>query len=125
MQAANKPYEPLQIGIIILGLGTAITHLGVGLTGFPLILLNGLGYFALLGLVFLPFSFLGPYRTLARRALIGYTALTFVLYFIVRGVGPDGEAFKDSLGLINKANEAVLLLLFWLSARQKKAAPDE
>ena len=45
---------PLRIGVILLTVGTAVIHLYLGLQGFPLFILNGLGYLALLAALILP-----------------------------------------------------------------------
>jgi hypothetical protein len=36
--------DPLRVGVIVLTVGTALIHLYLGLQGFPLFVLNGLGY---------------------------------------------------------------------------------
>ncbi|WP_420643278.1 hypothetical protein [Candidatus Leptofilum sp.] len=94
--------------IIGFGLVTAVIHL---LLARPLLILNGLGYIALLAMLFLPLPRLVPLRPVIRWGLIGYTAVTIVLYFVThRG----GLWMEDGLGLMTKMVEIILiLLLFW------------
>jgi hypothetical protein len=71
-------------GIILFGLATAILHLSLfAQMGFDPIVLNGLGYLALLGAYFLPIPFFQQRRNLVWWALMGYTVLTFVLWIIL------------------------------------------
>lgn len=94
--------------IIGLTIVTAVIHLFLGR---PLFILNGLGYLALLAVIFLPVSRLLPLRAAARWGLILYTAVTVVLYFWAhRG----GLWMEDGLGLMTKMVEIILiLLLLW------------
>lgn len=107
----------LQIGIIVLTILTAIVHL---LLGRPIFILNGLGYLGLLGLLFLPLSFLRPYRKIAPWVLMGYAALTIILYFVVQG----NRAFGNILGLVTKLDEVILLVLLWLERRRASSPPS-
>jgi hypothetical protein len=102
-----------QIGILILAALTALIHLFLGFTSLGdgffgiIFLLNGLGYLLLAGLYLAPqFS---AQRSLIRWALLGYTALTFILYFLFNW--PD---VWSPVGLGNKAIELVLIILLWL-----------
>jgi len=71
-------------GIILFGLATALLHLSLfAQMGFDPIVLNGLGYLALLGAYFLPIPFFQERRNLVWWALLGYTVLTFVLWIIL------------------------------------------
>ena len=71
-------------GIILFGLATAFLHLSLfPQMGFDPIVLNGLGYLALLGAYFLPIPFFQEKRNLVWWALLGYTVLTFVLWIIL------------------------------------------
>ncbi len=92
---------------IIVGLTavTAVIHLGLFVSsGWFIMLLNGLGYIALLAaLYFIPQ--LESMRATVRWALVGYTAVTIILYFAFNW--PD---VLNPLGLINKAVEALLIL---------------
>ena len=71
-------------GILLFGLATAILHLSLfSKMGVDPIVLNGLGYLALLGAYFLPIPFLQQRRNLVWWAFIGYTVLTCVLWIIL------------------------------------------
>jgi hypothetical protein len=100
--------DPLQVGIILLTLITAVIHLSLV---FPsvLFILNGLGYLALLGALFLPIPQLTGYRALARWALVGYTALTIVLWVLIGSRIP--------IAYVAKVDEVILIVLLWLSSR--------
>lgn len=98
--------------IILLTVIVGLIHLVV--LGFlfggvqALTILNGLGYLALIAaLYFVPP--LAGMRPLIRWALIGYTALTFVLYFFI-----DSDPFTNVLGLATKAMEVVLIILLFM-----------
>ncbi len=100
-----------QWGIVALTAATALIHivLALGSEGFFLVtfLLNGLGYLGLVaGLYFVPQ--LREQRTLVRWALLGFTAVTFILYFAFNW--PD---IWGPIGLADKAIELVLLILLW------------
>jgi hypothetical protein len=101
--------------IIFLTVATALVHLVV--LGFlfggvqVLTILNGLGYLALItALYFIPQ--LAGMRPLIRWALIGYAALTFVLYFFL-----DPNPFTNVLGLVTKAMEVALIILLLMDRR--------
>lgn len=95
--------------IVLLTVVVGLIHLIVlgflfGETQF-LPILNGLGYLALItALYFIPQ--LAGVRWLIRWALIGYTLLTFILYFFF-----DSNPFTNILGLATKAMEVVLIIL--------------
>ena len=96
----------------MLAFGTAIIHLYLGSLGFPLFLLNGLGYLALVAALYLPVPHLARYSSAVRWVLIGYTALTVVLWILVGARNPIGYADKlIELALI------VLLLIEWRHTR--------
>lgn len=100
-----------QYAIIGLTIATALIHivLGIGSGGMFLVifLLNGLGYLGLMAaFYFLPQ--LAKQRSLVRWAYIGFTAVTFILYFAFNW--PDVWA---PMGLVDKAIELVLLVLLF------------
>lgn len=111
---------PLAVAIVLLALGTALTHLflGLQLTSFGgwelgvIFLLNGLGYIGLTALLYLPVRALESYRSVIRYALIGYTALTIVLWI------PFGT--KSTLGYLNKLNELLLIALLVFESRMAR-----
>ena len=102
----------LQWGIILLTIVTAIVHFSLV---FPsgLFILNGLGYLALLAALYLPIPLLTSYRDVIRWALLGYTALTVVLWLIMGARIP--------IAYVDKAVEVVLIVLLWLESRQASA----
>lgn len=113
MNTSSNKLDSTQIGIIVLTIATAAIHFFVAYI-FPsmrtLFILNGLGYLALLAAYFLPQ--LRNARNLVRWALIAFTAVTIVGYFVVNGVK------MDPLGLITKLIEVVLIFLLWKDGRK-------
>ena len=100
-----------QKSIVGLTIVTALIHIVLGVMSggsFMIIfLLNGLGYLALLaGLYFLPQ--LAGQRSLVRWALLGFTAVTFVLYFVF-----NWPAVFNPIGLVDKLIELVLMIQLW------------
>jgi hypothetical protein len=96
--------------VIILTIGTAVIHLYLGLQGFPLFILNGLGYLALLAALTLPIPRISDYRSLTRWVLAGYTTLTILLWILVGA--------RNSIGYADKIIEIVLVALLVLEARK-------
>ena len=104
MAAFTPSAGKFRIGVIVLTAATAITHLYLGIVaGLPLFILNGLGYLALLAAIYAPVPTLDPYRNAFRWALIGYTALTIVLWIAI------GE--RNAVGYADKLVEVLLILL--------------
>lgn len=72
-----------------------------------LFLLNGLGYLALIaGLYFMP-QLVGQ-RGMVRWGLLGFTLVTFVLYFIFNRDNPF-----QPLGIVDKLIELALIIMLW------------
>jgi len=99
---------PLQAGIAILTILTAIAHLYLAFSrGFPtrtifiLFLLNGIGYLVLLVALYSP-PLAGTQRPI-RWLLILYTALTIILWAVIR--------YFNLFGYIDKLIEVLLILL--------------
>ena len=103
---------PIKLGIIVLGLVTAIVHLYLGFQGLPLFVLNGIGYLALLALLYLPIPRLASYRDQIRWVLIGYTALTMILWLVITGGQSTVTGYTD------KVVELLLIILLLAEARQ-------
>jgi hypothetical protein len=99
-----------QIGIVLSNLATAFLHI----TLFPDIVftLNGLGYLGLLGAYLLPIPFFQEKRKLVWWALVGYTALTIVLW-VVMGDKTFVAGTSSATGYYAKAAEVVLLFFLW------------
>ena len=103
--------QTLRYAILVLGLITGVIHLVVlPLLGFEWLLmpLNGLGFLVLTGLVFFDPAFLSGRRTLLIYLFMVYTLVTIVGYFVV-----NSPPF-DTLGIITKVVEVLLLIALWL-----------
>lgn len=107
MKLASK-FGTSQLLIIALTLATAVIHLFLPGTLF---LLNGLGYLGLLALYFIQFSFLPIKREWVRFALMGYAALTIIMYVVMQ-ISSGGE-FVSPLGVITKLIEIALIFFLW------------
>jgi hypothetical protein len=99
----------LRVGILLLTLATALIHLQLAFPD-PAFILNGLGYLTLLAALYLPVSRLARYRNVVRWVLVGYTALTILLWVLFGARIP--------IGYIDKAIEVTLILLLLLEARR-------
>jgi hypothetical protein len=99
----------LRAGITALTLATAFIHLQLAFPD-PVFILNGLGYLTLLAALYLPVSRLARYRNVVRWVLVGYTALTILLWVLFGARTP--------IGYIDKAIEITLILLLLLEARR-------
>jgi len=99
----------IRAGIIVLTVATALTHISL-LFPDPVFILNGLGYLALLGALYLPIPLLVPYRRQIRWLLIGYTLLTIGLWLAFGS--------RILIGYINKLTEVVLIALLLLEQRR-------
>ena len=104
--------DPLRIGIILLTVGTALIHLYLGLKGFPLFILNGLGYLTLLAALTLPIPRVSDYRNLTRWVLVGYAALTIFLWILVGA--------RNSIGYTDKVIELALISLLLIEASRSR-----
>ena len=97
----------LRAGIAVLTLATALIHLQLNFPD-PMFILNGLGYLALLAALLLPS--LARYRRLVRWALIGYAAITILLWILLGARTP--------IGYIDKVIEVALISLLLLETRR-------
>lgn len=99
--------------VIALAVATAAIHF-IRAAADPeiriLFTLNGLGYLALVALLYAPVSRLTPYRPSVRWALMGYTAVTIVLYGVWGAMSGD---WTVPLGPIDKLIEGALIGLVW------------
>ena len=108
----------VQYVIILLVLITALIHINQAFR-FPdgpdaIFLLNGVGYVGLVALLYAPLSVFDRYRPLARWALMGYTALTIVLWLMIGAGSPLTDTPPSPIAYIDKAVELALLVLLWL-----------
>jgi hypothetical protein len=105
------------VGIFLLALATAAIHLYLGLSfGNTLFVLNGLGYLGLLAALQLPIPQLARFRPIVRWGLVGYTALTINLYFVM--------APLTVIGLVDKAIEVALIVLLLADAYMASSEPS-
>jgi hypothetical protein len=100
----------LRAGIVLLTLGTALIHLQLAFPD-PAFILNGLGYLALLAALYLPIPQLARYRNAVRLVLIGYTALTILLWILFGARTP--------IGYTAVTIEVALIVLLLLEARRR------
>ncbi|MCP5098407.1 MAG: hypothetical protein GY943_22890 [Chloroflexi bacterium] len=104
VQLGSKQYI-----IIGLAVATALIHLILGImfgADGILFILNGIGYLALIvGFYFVPQ--LAGQRGLVRWALLGYTAVTVILYFVLT---PE---LLSPIGIVDKLIELGLIGLLW------------
>ncbi len=110
MKEAGVKFGRLQAGIIVLALATAIIHFTLVFPS-PLFILNGLGFVALTAALYAPLPALARYRAWARWALIGYTALTVILWLIM--------GLRAPIGYLTKVIEVALIALLFLEGRRK------
>jgi hypothetical protein len=104
---------PRHFGIIVATLATAYLHLSLySILGVDPIVLNGLGYLALLGAYFLPIPFFQQKHKLVWRGLLGYTILTFVLW-VVMGNKDFYASPSAAVGYYAKVAELFLLGFLW------------
>jgi hypothetical protein len=105
-------------GILLSGLATAFLHLSLfSQMGLDPIVLNGLGYLALLGAYFLPIPIFQERRNLVWWTLLGYTVLTFVLWILL-GDKNFVPGTSSAIGYYAKAAE-LFLIGFLLSDRPR------
>ena len=102
----------IRIGVVVLTLTTAIVHLSL-LFPDPVFILNGLGYLTLLVVLYLPNPRLVPYRRVVRWTLIGYAALTTLLWVAI------GE--RTVLGYSTTADEVALIMLLLIEVRRMRS----
>lgn len=111
MTASSTPTSntAIRAGIVLLTLATALIHLQLNFPD-PIFILNGLGYLSLLAALYLPQ--LERYRSAARWALVGFTALTILLWVLLGARTP--------IGYTDKAIEIGLIVLLLLDAHRAR-----
>lgn len=113
--------------MIVLASTTAVVHLALGLQGvfggspdMVMFILNGLGYFALLAALFVPsIPFFSARQPLTHYLMIGYTALTFALYFALNGF--TGWSFAAA---VSKLAEFLLVVVTFINLRHLSGASN-
>ncbi|MBE2240613.1 MAG: hypothetical protein IAE81_22695 [Caldilineaceae bacterium] len=124
--STNRPFGPLQWGIIALTIVTALIHIGLGLSfldaGGLIFVLNGAGYLGLVALLYLDIPALAPYRTIIRWTMIAYTATTVIAWlFIGAGspfAGPVRMGTQNIIAYTDKVVEITLIVLLWLDGQR-------
>jgi hypothetical protein len=99
--------------VIVLAVVTAAIHFSRAASDPEIRLLftlNGVGYLALVALLYAPVNRLDPYRRSVRWALIGFAAVTIVLYGVWGAM--SGE-WTVPLGPIDKLIEGALIGVLW------------
>ena len=100
----------VRVGIVVLALASTVIHIALAIPEtLVAFYLNGLGYITLVTAFSLPQ--LATYRRQIRWLLMGFTALTIVLWLVL------GQPYT-TIGYIDKAIELVLLGLLWLDSRR-------
>ena len=112
----TAPSSPaLRLGIIVLTVATAAIHLYLGLSsGLPPFVLNGFVYLTLLAALYLPIPRLAPHRNTVRWLLVGFAALTILLWLVITGGN------STTIGYIDKAVEVLLITLLVAEARSSR-----
>jgi hypothetical protein len=102
----------LRVGIVALTLGTALIHLSLNFPDLGF-MLNGLGYLTLLAALCLPVPKVARHQDIVRWVLIGYAALTILLWILL------GD--RTAIGYTAKAIEVALITLLLLEARRSRS----
>lgn len=119
MNKQRSTLGSLQIAIIVLAVATALIHLylafvrlipDLGFAGGVPFILNGIGYLVLVAALYAPSAALAPHRSLIRWVLVGYTALTVLLWVFIGS--------RDTIAYIDKLIEIVLIVLLFVDTRQ-------
>lgn len=104
---------PKKIGLILSNLATAFLHLSLlPSMGPDPIALNGLGFLGLLGAYMLPMDIFQKNHKLVWWGMVGYTALTIVLWFLM-GDKNFVAGTNSAIGYYAKAAEIVLMGFLW------------
>ena len=101
--------QVLRYGILVLGIITGVIHAVILnlLVVDWLMLLNGLGFFALTLAVFFNPPFLAAYRKWIFYLFMAYTLVTFIGFFVLT-TPPYGP-----LAIIAKIDEILLIVALW------------
>ncbi len=105
--------RPLQILIVAMVAITAVIHLS--LYTDIILLLNGFGYAALAALYVLPM--VAAQRQRVRWLLLGYTLVTFVAWIFVGA--------RNTIGYVDKAVEAVLIVALLAEIVERRGRPED
>lgn len=101
--------------ISMLTVVTAVIHLYLGITqSMIMFMLNGLGYLALLGALYLPLPQLAGRQRTITWLLLGFAALTVILWVLI--------GLRSPIAYFDKLVEVVLVILLWMQTRAPKGA---
>ncbi len=94
MRTSDSSTQIAPLLIVVPALITVGVHLFLGIRDLSSLfgisfVLNALGYVVLTGLYLAPLQALVPYRSLLRWGLIGFSALTIILFFVFNGLKFD------------------------------------
>lgn len=92
--------------VVALSVVTGVLHLVIGLSGYQLLLLNGLGFLALVAALYQPFFQTSLLKTTLRIVLLLYTLVTIAGYFFLHSLTQI-----DALGVASKLVELALVLV--------------
>lgn len=109
MEKAESSFGPVQVGILLLALGTAFIHIVLAIPqNLIMFYLNGVGYIGLALALLLPqFK---QYRGLIRYALMAFTLVTILAW--------AAFGMRTTVAYIDKIIEVALLVLLWLDRRR-------
>jgi hypothetical protein len=111
--ATQSRLNGMQIAIVLLAFATGLIHLWKGLNdGLLMFIANGIGYWTLAAVAYLPIAALANFRRLAKWALLAFTAITIIGWVLI------GE--RSTIGFVTKAIEVALIVLVYLDLRQPK-----
>lgn len=114
MSKQRPQLNSIAYGVIILTTITALIHLYLSFQfpngPDPAFLLNGIGYFVLLSVIYAPLPLSAGQRSLVGWFLVAYTALTIVLWFFF-GV-------NSWIAYVDKSVEVLLIILIWAETRR-------
>lgn len=113
-----KQLEVSRILIILLAVATAAIHFSRAVVDPAirvLFILNGLGYLFLVGILYIPLRQFSSHRRLIRKTLMGYTAVTILLYFVW---GVMSAEWVLPLGPVDKLIEVAMFGLLWQEDRR-------
>ncbi|MCB0123862.1 MAG: hypothetical protein KDE58_16525 [Caldilineaceae bacterium] len=105
----------VQYGAIFSALITAFIHIYFSFqfaeSPDPIFLFNGIGYLVLVVLLYAPIAQVANYQSVLRWTLIGYAALTIVLWVF--------WGARTAVGYIDKLVEAALIVFLWLDSQRR------
>lgn len=117
MSKQQPQLNNIAYGVIILTTITALIHLYLSFQfpngPDPAFLLNAIGYFGLLGAIYVPIALVARQRSVFCWLLLAYTALTIVLWFFFGA--------NSWLAYLDKSVEVLLILLLWVETRRFSA----